>query len=290
MENETNSKKEKGSGTSRRESFFSFISKSGKVLVIFAFVFGIIFLALNFNSLYSQVKYWFDTDLSKKQYETPSMISQLPTPQLSNTNISTPPSSSSNNSDSSNNGSSRTISSGNDQINIANNQLAIPKIDLRAPILWNIEAKNAIDKLREGLVHIKPTALPGDKNGNVFITGHSSYYPWDPGKYKHVFALLPNMKKGDKVYIQHQGTLFKYEVFETVTVKPDETWVMQPDKRNMVSLMTCVPIGTNLRRFVVRAQQIKPSPVTTPIATDKEKKETEEEKEISDDLMPSIFN
>lgn len=267
---------------SKTKGFFGLIAKTGKVLVIFAFVFGIIFLALNFNSLYSQVKYWLDTDIKKTQYQTPGMISQLPSHNLANT--SSPKESNTN----TNNRVSQQASPANN-INIANNQLVIPKIDVRAPILWNIEAEDAIDRLREGLVHIKQTALPGERKGNVFVTGHSSYYPWDPGKYKHVFALLPNLKKGDKIYVQYQGTLFKYEVFETVTVNPNETWVMQPKNRNMISLMTCVPIGTNLRRFVARARQVQPSPVTAPVtAADKEK--PKEPKEVSEDLMPRIFN
>ncbi len=261
--------------------------KFAKLLVIFLFVFVIIYLLLNFNSLYSQVKYWFESDVQKTQYQSPVIISQLPSPYLSSGSPSV-----SRSVDSSSQSSSSSSSSNNENISIANNQLVIPKIDIRAPILWNIQADNAIDKLRDGLVHIKQTALPGQTDGNVFITGHSSYYPWDPGKYKHVFALLPNLKKGDKIYIQYHGTLYKYEIFETVTVNPDETWVMQPSNKNMVSLMTCVPIGTSLRRFVARAQQIKPSPSAS-IARDKPKEEIsspDSTKEIPDDLMPRIFN
>jgi len=260
--------------------------KFGKFVVIFLFVFVIIYLLLNFNSLYSQVKYWFETDIKETRYQSPVIRSQLPSPYLSS-GTPTVDSSVKNNINSSN-----SSGSNNENISITNNQMVIPEIDIRAPILWNIPADNAIDRLREGLVHIKQTALPGESDGNVFITGHSSYYPWDPGKYKHIFALLPNIKKGDKIYIQYHGTLYKYEIFETVTVKPDDTWVMQPSNKNMVSLMTCVPIGTSLRRFVVRAQQIKPSPAASVARnrSDQTISSPDKAKEVSEDLMPRIFN
>jgi LPXTG-site transpeptidase (sortase) family protein len=285
---ETDNKEEAG-GSNR---FVKILINFGKILVIFAFVFSIVYIILNFNSLYSQVKYWFQTDIKKTQYQAPIIISQLPSPNLNSNSVDTSASRSVDN-NSSTDSNSNNSEANDDGINLANNQLAIPKIDVSAPVLWNIQADKAIDKLREGLVHIKQTALPGDKDGNVFITGHSSYYPWDPGKYKHIFALLPNLKKGDKIYIKYHGTLYKYEIFETVVVKSNETWVMQPDNRNMVSLMTCVPIGTSLRRFVARAQQIKPSPIRVAQDSKEEKEEIsspERNQRIPDDLMPRIFN
>jgi LPXTG-site transpeptidase (sortase) family protein len=272
--------KNKQNKSIKNNKFLVAILRVIKLLIIFAFVFLVVYLTLNFQALYTKVKYWYLTDIKKTEYRDTNQYlvqSELPSPYLSGSSVST-------DIPKTNNGSTNT-----ENVAIANNQLVIPKIDVRAPILWNISADNAIPKLQEGVVHIKPTSLPGEDKGNVFITGHSSYYPWDPGKFKHVFALLPQLQEGDKFYIEYQDVLYKYEIFETVVVNPDQTWVMKPDNKTMVSLMTCVPIGTSLRRFVARARQVKPSPKAVAKKSKDEDTKTEP-KDIPSDLLPRIFD
>lgn len=134
-------------------------------------------------------------------------------------------------------------------------KLSIPKIGVEAPILWNIEEKDFNTKLLEGVVHYKGTALPGDV-GNVFITGHSSYYAWVDSPYKDTFALLDKLNVGDKIYIQYQNGSFIYEVSNSKVVTPDKMEVLQSTNERVLTLMTCVPVGTNLRRLIVTAKQI----------------------------------
>jgi LPXTG-site transpeptidase (sortase) family protein len=112
------------------------------------------------------------------------------------------------------------------------------------------------EDLKKGVVHYPYTAYPG-QYGNVFITGHSSYYPWDPGKYKSVFALLPGVQLGKVIKVHYNGKEYEYRVTKKFEVNPTEVNVLkQPQDRKMLTLMTCTPIGTTLRRLIVEADLI----------------------------------
>ncbi|MDP2691794.1 MAG: sortase [bacterium] len=119
--------------------------------------------------------------------------------------------------------------------------------------LYNSE--NAIQKaLQEGVVHYPFTANP-DQFGNVFITGHSSHYAWDKGKYKDIFALLHKLEVGDEYFITYKGERYHYRVTEIFEINPDVVSVLeQPVDQRISTLMTCTPVGTTLRRLIVRAE------------------------------------
>jgi sortase A len=141
---------------------------------------------------------------------------------------------------------------------VAQNQesrLKIPKIDVDAPIIWNVPEDKIIDTLEDGLAHYEGTALPGQV-GNVFITGHSSYYVWAGGSYKEIFALLNKLENGDKIYLSYKGVLFEYEVLGQKVVLPDNISVLDQTNDHTLSLMTCTPVGTNLRRLIITAKQV----------------------------------
>jgi len=110
------------------------------------------------------------------------------------------------------------------------------------------------DTLREGVVHYPYTANP-DQFGNVFITGHSSYYPWDKGRYKDIFALLHKLNVGDEYSITFKGKKYHYVVKEVFEIRPDDVSVLeQPIDQKISTLMTCTPVGTTLRRLIVRGE------------------------------------
>lgn len=133
--------------------------------------------------------------------------------------------------------------------------LSIPKIGATAPVIWNVPEDQTQDKLLEGVVHLQGTALPGNQ-GNIFITGHSSYYSWVTSPYKDVFALLEKVSVGDKIYIQYQNKSFTYEVTDTKVVSPNNLSVLEQTPDHNLTLMTCVPIGTNLSRLIVTSREI----------------------------------
>lgn len=89
-------------------------------------------------------------------------------------------------------------------------------------------------------------------------TGHSSYFPWDPGKYKDVFALLEQVIPGDTIEVYYQGEKFIYEIFDTSTVKPEQVDILQKETEDEeLTLITCTPVGTAINRFIVEARRVE---------------------------------
>jgi|GEM_PF-1008237 LPXTG-site transpeptidase (sortase) family protein len=147
------------------------------------------------------------------------------------------------------------------------NRLIIPKIEKNIPLIssnptdligadWQSLEKTFQEDLKEGVVHYPGTAEPGEL-GNVFITGHSSYYVWDPGRYKDVFARLNQLEVGDDIVIYYEQEKHHYRVREMREVKNDDISVMaQPQNEKILTLMTCSPVGTRFKRLVVIAEEI----------------------------------
>ncbi|MDD4352492.1 MAG: sortase [Candidatus Gracilibacteria bacterium] len=158
-------------------------------------------------------------------------------------------------------------------INPPDNRIVIPRINKNIPIQkldnvenllnqnWEALEKQIQDKLLHGAVIYPGTVEPG-YIGNSTITAHSSYYPWaNPKDYIDAFALLPQMKVGDNITIFYAGNKYVYQVYDIFEVEPNETNVLeQSDEKAEITLITCTPIGTTLRRLIVKAQQISPDP------------------------------
>lgn len=149
------------------------------------------------------------------------------------------------------------------------NRILIPRLSLNVPLVtppvasllqqdWVQVETDIQNALTEGVVHYPGTARPGQA-GNFFVTGHSSYYPWAPGKYKTVFARLPQLKEGDEYWVYYKGDRHRYIVTSKKEVSPSDVSVLdQPENKRISTLMTCTPVGTTLRRLVVQAQEIDP--------------------------------
>lgn len=210
-----------------------------KVLLTFVLVFCAVFYALNFSAYNQKIKYWYRDEFGRqnKPLSTivlgPSDINQVEDPQIPQ---------------------------------IPENSIYLERIDVTAPITFRVEneAKVVSDNLRNGVIQISDTALPGEP-GNVFITGHSSNYPWISSKYNSVFALLDKEVVGDLIMIRFNEINYIYQIEEKFVVSPSEVGVMDAyAEYPTLTLMTCTPVGTNLNRLIVRAKQILPIPATKP--------------------------
>lgn len=149
------------------------------------------------------------------------------------------------------------------------NRIIIPKLGMNVPLVtpsykslldedWEQVEEDIQDALQMGVVHYPGTARPGQA-GNFFVTGHSSYYPWAPGRYKTVFARLHGLEVGDEYYVYYGGDKHRYVITEKKEVKPTNVDVLdQPLDRRVGTLMTCSPVGTTLRRLILVAQEIDP--------------------------------
>lgn len=152
------------------------------------------------------------------------------------------------------------------EITPSDNRLIIPRIDQNIPIVrvsseslikrdWNSLEQEMQEALKDGVVHYPGTSLPG-QTGNVVITGHSSYFPWDPGRFKDVFALLHDVVIGDRIVVYYEQDKYVYEVSDIKIVLPKDIEVLKQTPQDQLTLITCTPVGTNLKRLIVTAKPI----------------------------------
>lgn len=127
-------------------------------------------------------------------------------------------------------------------------KVTIPKLKIE-------KARTRVDSLNfyDHLSHFPGSALPG-QIGNSFITGHSilpQFY--DPANYRAIFSKLSDLEVGDDVYVEIEGQRLHFTVQYAKVVDPRDTSVLAPISANgrNLTLMTCVPPGTNLKRLVV---------------------------------------
>lgn len=221
-----------------RRRALSWQTISGGFLIVLA-----VLAFINGPAIYQQLTYWWENDIQKaQQVNRPTLPNPLPTTE------------------------GQTAVQPNDSIDtaaISDNSIFIPKIKVNAPVIWDVTGgsdlnTDMLNALRNGVVRYPQTALP-NQVGNVFLTGHSSNYWWDKGRYKTVFALLDKLVVGDLVYVKYQGTVYTYRVNAQKVVKPTETSVLDPTNKPVLSLMTCTPTGTALYRRIVTADLISPS-------------------------------
>lgn len=126
--------------------------------------------------------------------------------------------------------------------------VTIPKLGIK-------KAVAKVDSLDfyKNLSHFPGTALPGEV-GNVFITGHSVLPQFaKPEDYNTIFTKLPDLDVGDIVDIDFEENKYRYVVQYKKVVNPKDLSVLKPISRGAknLTLMTCVPPGTSLKRMVV---------------------------------------
>jgi sortase A len=216
------------------------------VSAVFLIVLGV-FIFINAPSIAVQLGYWWDADIKTgqqtAQQTTGPVNGQLPViPDATPTPVAIAQL---------------------DPNQLPDNTIYIPRIKTKAPVIWDVSAggnlnDDLLKALQKGVARYPKTALP-DQVGNVFLTGHSSNYWWDPGHYKTIFALLNRLVVGDTIYIKYQGTLYTYKVNGQKVVKPTETSVLNPTSKPTLSLMTCTPTGTSLYRRIVTADLVGPT-------------------------------
>ncbi|OGY10314.1 MAG: hypothetical protein A3D26_03375 [Candidatus Blackburnbacteria bacterium RIFCSPHIGHO2_02_FULL_44_20] len=123
-----------------------------------------------------------------------------------------------------------------------------------------LKVKDAIveiggEDLSKNLIHFKGTALPG-KPGNAVIFGHSTLPQlYNPKNYLTVFTYLPSLKKGDEIQVDYDEVKYKFKVEQMFEVKPEDIQILEQRQDNSyLTLVTCVPPGTYLKRLIVRAK------------------------------------
>jgi len=102
--------------------------------------------------------------------------------------------------------------------------------------------------LRRAAGHITGTAQPGQP-GNSGISAHRDTF----------FRPLRNIASKDLIEISTPAGIYRYTVVSTRIVEPTDVWVLAPDDREVLTLITCYPfyyVGSAPQRFIVRAERL----------------------------------
>jgi len=143
------------------------------------------------------------------------------------------------------------------------NILEMPQFGIKAPILQvgTIDSKIIYKKLKQGVVLYPTSDIPG--NGYSIIIGHSSQYPWSPGKYKSVFSLLNQLEQGDKIYVFWDQKPLVFEVRDKKIFLPwpkgtesTET-IFPPSDEITLILQSCWPVGIASKRVAVETVLVR---------------------------------
>jgi sortase A len=132
-------------------------------------------------------------------------------------------------------------------------RLSIPKLNIDDA--W---VQIGGEDLKKKLIHYQGTAMPGQL-GNTVVFGHSvlpQFY--NPKNYLTIFSTLHTLKSGDKIVLNYDGIKYEYLVEKMFEVPPSDVSVLEQryDGRYM-TLITCSPPGTYLRRLIVKARLVK---------------------------------
>jgi LPXTG-site transpeptidase (sortase) family protein len=125
-------------------------------------------------------------------------------------------------------------------------RVRLPRIGVDTQIISAGFSLGEWDVPRYTAVHYWPIASYPGTPGNIVIAGHVGYRGI-------IFSQLPAVRSGDEVFVSAGGGDRRYIVSEVLTLLPTETWVMAPTQDEVLTLITCVPIGTYTHRLIVRA-------------------------------------
>lgn len=127
--------------------------------------------------------------------------------------------------------------------------ISIPKLKIKDAVV----TIGSMD-LKKSLIQYPQTALPGQL-GNSVVFGHSVLPQFfSPNNYLTIFSTLHKLKQGDEIIIDYDSVKYKYVIDEMFEVKPTDLSVLEQrfDQKNL-TLITCSPPGTYLRRLIIKA-------------------------------------
>lgn len=142
-------------------------------------------------------------------------------------------------------------------------RIRIPSINVDLPIYHY--STDAV--LRKGAGHMESTSLPiGDETGHAAITAHRGLAE------SRLFTDIDKVKIGDTFVVNILGDDLYYKVFKYEVVEPtDLNWFSFEQGKDLVTLITCDPIGINSHRILVTGERFYPTleeeipPAKTPI-------------------------
>jgi len=135
--------------------------------------------------------------------------------------------------------------------------IVISKIGASAPIVPNVDPNNKdvyLSALRKGVAHALGTSFPGEV-GNTFLFAHSTDTFYNLVRYNAVFYLIGKLKKGDEIDVWYRGEKYTYIIDKVLVVDAKDAYYMgKIGEGSTLTLQTCYPPGTTLKRLVVTAK------------------------------------
>lgn len=135
--------------------------------------------------------------------------------------------------------------------------IVIPKINASAKIIPQVDPYNSNIyqvALSKGVAQAKGSAFP-DRIGNMFLFSHSSANLLDATRYNSIFFLLSKLEKNDKIEIYYKKIKYEYSVKEIKIIDPKEiSYLNALTEIKTLTLMTCWPPGTTLKRLLIIAE------------------------------------
>lgn len=131
--------------------------------------------------------------------------------------------------------------------------LSVPKLKISDAIV-----QIGGEDLKKSLIQYEGTAFPG-QFGNTVIFGHSVLPQFfNPKNYLTIFSTLPTLKPKDEIIVDFDGVRYKYVIEQMIEVSPSDISILeQRYDDSYLTLITCVPPGTYLRRLAVKAKLSK---------------------------------
>ena len=127
-------------------------------------------------------------------------------------------------------------------------RVRVPAIGVNLPLRHG----TGDDVLARGLGHLYGTALPvGGVNTHSVITGHTGMAS------ATMLDRLVEVGEGEMVYVDVLGETLAYRVDQIRVVLPDQAEELERiDGRDLLTLITCTPYGSNSHRLLVRGERV----------------------------------
>ncbi|WP_217135025.1 class C sortase [Leucobacter chinensis] len=131
-------------------------------------------------------------------------------------------------------------------------RLRVPSIKLDLPVYHGTSDAT----LLKGIGHLEGTSLPiGGEGTRSVLTGHRGLAN------ASMFTHLDRVAEGDRFTVEVLDKVFTYEVIDIKVVAPHETEEIRAVKgADLMTLVTCTPLGINTHRILVTGERVSPTP------------------------------
>lgn len=131
-------------------------------------------------------------------------------------------------------------------------RLRVPSIEVDLPIYHGTDDET----LTKGIGHLEGTSLPvGGFSQHSVLTAHRGLPE------ATLFNDLDRVVIGDTFVVEVFGEVLTYQVVDTQVVDPGDSQAIVPVYgRDLVTLVTCTPLGINTHRILVTGERVTPTP------------------------------